>query len=163
PPSQKVQVDVRLDEIVLRALEKEPALRYQQVSEVKTQVETIATSRGQGAGAAVQASRRAINWKRTWIWVGISNVLLVVEIFLWFLMGLRLFAPSGLLFQHGGVLGVRSFFFTALAMFFFACFLFFQTQGRPQGAVKSGPPAVEPLSSTEADSSDELRRILTDF
>jgi len=41
PPSTKVQIDVRLDEIVLRALEKNPALRYQQVSEVKTGVETI--------------------------------------------------------------------------------------------------------------------------
>ena len=40
-PSKKVQIDVRLDEIVLRALEKAPALRYQQVSEVKTLVETI--------------------------------------------------------------------------------------------------------------------------
>ena len=44
PPSQKVQIDVRLDEVVLRALEKEPELRYQQASEVKTQVETIATT-----------------------------------------------------------------------------------------------------------------------
>ena len=41
-PSQKVQIDVRLDEVVLRALEKEPGLRYQHVSEIKTQVETIA-------------------------------------------------------------------------------------------------------------------------
>ncbi len=40
-PSQKVQVDVRLDEIVLRALEKEPNRRYQHASEVKTDVETI--------------------------------------------------------------------------------------------------------------------------
>ena len=41
PPSKKVQIDVRLDEVVLRALEKRPELRYQQVSEVKTCVETI--------------------------------------------------------------------------------------------------------------------------
>jgi len=40
-PSKKVQLDVRLDEIVLRALEKTPELRYQQVGEVKTCVETI--------------------------------------------------------------------------------------------------------------------------
>jgi len=44
PPSRKVQVDVRLDEVVLHALEKEPELRYQQASEVKTAVETIAKS-----------------------------------------------------------------------------------------------------------------------
>ena len=41
PPSQKVQVDVRLDEVVLRALAKEPQRRYQQASEVKTAVEAI--------------------------------------------------------------------------------------------------------------------------
>jgi len=41
PPSAKVQIDVRLDEVVLRALEQKPELRFQQVSEVKTMVETI--------------------------------------------------------------------------------------------------------------------------
>ena len=41
PPSKKVQIDVRLDEVVLRALEKKPELRYQHVSDVKTMVETI--------------------------------------------------------------------------------------------------------------------------
>jgi capsular polysaccharide biosynthesis protein len=44
PPSRKVQVDVRLDEIVLHALEKEPDRRYQHASEVKTDVETIAST-----------------------------------------------------------------------------------------------------------------------
>ena len=46
PPSRKVQVDVRLDEVVLHALEKEPERRYQQASEVKSDVETIATTSG---------------------------------------------------------------------------------------------------------------------
>jgi tRNA A-37 threonylcarbamoyl transferase component Bud32 len=41
PPSKKVHVDVKLDEVVLRTLEKEPERRYQQASEVKTDVETI--------------------------------------------------------------------------------------------------------------------------
>jgi hypothetical protein len=41
PPSKKVLIDVRLDEVVLRALEKEPELRYQQASEIKTAVEGI--------------------------------------------------------------------------------------------------------------------------
>jgi hypothetical protein len=45
-PSRKVQIDVRLDEIVLRALEKNPELRYQQASILKTQVETIAGDPG---------------------------------------------------------------------------------------------------------------------
>ena len=43
-PSKKVQIDVRLDEVVLRALEKEPEQRYQQASEIKTRVETIVTT-----------------------------------------------------------------------------------------------------------------------
>ena len=43
PPSQKVQVDVRLDKVVLRTLEKEPERRYQHASEVKTDVEVISS------------------------------------------------------------------------------------------------------------------------
>ena len=45
PPSSRmggIQIDVRLDEVVLRALERKPELRYQQASVLKTQVETIA-------------------------------------------------------------------------------------------------------------------------
>jgi len=41
PPSQKVDVDVRLDEVVLRALEREPERRYQNASDVKTDVDAI--------------------------------------------------------------------------------------------------------------------------
>ncbi len=41
PPSTKVQIDVRLDEIVLRALERNPSQRYAAVSEMKTEVEML--------------------------------------------------------------------------------------------------------------------------
>ena len=41
PPSQKVQVDVRLDQVVLHSLEKEPERRYQHASEVKSDIEII--------------------------------------------------------------------------------------------------------------------------
>jgi len=58
PPSRKVQIDVRLDEVVLHALEKEPARRYQHVSQVKTDVETIA------AGAAASEGRPAGSERR---------------------------------------------------------------------------------------------------
>jgi predicted Ser/Thr protein kinase len=54
PPSSVVQVDVRLDEVVMQALEKEPRLRYQQASQVKTAVEIIsgAPSSQSGGSAA---------------------------------------------------------------------------------------------------------------
>ena len=41
PPSHVAQVDVRLDEVVVRALQKEPARRYQHVSDLRTDVENI--------------------------------------------------------------------------------------------------------------------------
>ena len=44
PSTRKVEVDVRLDNVVLRALEKDPELRYQNASQVKTAVDTIAGS-----------------------------------------------------------------------------------------------------------------------
>jgi serine/threonine protein kinase len=45
-PSTRVQVDIRIDEIVLRALEKEPERRYQTAGEFRTVVETIAAKSG---------------------------------------------------------------------------------------------------------------------
>ena len=42
-PSKRVQVDVRIDEVVLRALEKEPALRFASATEMRTQVEAAAS------------------------------------------------------------------------------------------------------------------------
>ncbi len=44
PPSKKVQLDVRLDEVVLRSLESEPTKRYQHAGDVKTDVEAISSS-----------------------------------------------------------------------------------------------------------------------
>jgi serine/threonine protein kinase len=44
PPSTRVQLDVRLDEIVLRALEKDPARRYAAASDFKTQIETVTST-----------------------------------------------------------------------------------------------------------------------
>lgn len=45
-PSQKAAVDARFDNVVLRALEKEPERRYQQADEVKTDVRNIAAEPG---------------------------------------------------------------------------------------------------------------------
>jgi hypothetical protein len=77
PPSRKVHVDVRLDEVVLKTLEKEPERRYQQASQVKTDVETISSSPGPADG--VEAIRH-----RVWIpaagllIAGIINCLAIV-------------------------------------------------------------------------------------
>jgi serine/threonine protein kinase len=54
-PSQKVQVDVRIDDVVLRTLEKEPDRRYQHASDVKTDVERI------GSGPAQVASSTSLS------------------------------------------------------------------------------------------------------
>ncbi|MFM9960865.1 MAG: serine/threonine-protein kinase [Planctomycetaceae bacterium] len=56
PPSKKVQIDVRLDEIVLRALEHEPELRFQTAAEFRRQVTTVA--RGEPASERKQPAIR---------------------------------------------------------------------------------------------------------
>ncbi len=55
PPSRKVQVDVRLDEIVLRALEEKPELRFATATQFRTQVEAVVAN-GRGARAAPVAA-----------------------------------------------------------------------------------------------------------
>ena len=64
PPSQKVQIDVRLDEVVLRALEKEPNRRYQQASTFKTQVETIAGGLSPSSTPSTQPSPTPEEWAK---------------------------------------------------------------------------------------------------
>jgi hypothetical protein len=41
PPSHKVQMDIRLDEVVLKALEREPQRRYQHASDIKSDMEAL--------------------------------------------------------------------------------------------------------------------------
>jgi len=77
PPSKKVQLDVRLDEVVLRALEKEPEQRYQHVSEVKTEVEAIRSTALRPAAPRVEVRpsprslrRRVGLLARVVLWIG---------------------------------------------------------------------------------------------
>jgi len=44
PASQKLQIDVRVDEVVLKALAREPEQRYQHASEVKSDVESLGSA-----------------------------------------------------------------------------------------------------------------------
>ena len=79
PPSRKVDIDVRLDEVVLRTLAKEPENRYQRVSDIRSRVDTIVGDGAStpawrfGAGSAgLQAcseiAKRATNWVANLPW-----------------------------------------------------------------------------------------------
>ena len=71
PPSRKVEVDVRLDQVILRTLEKERERRYQHASEVKSDVERISVT------APPQRSM-SVRSRFPWLWVGIPLVLLLL-------------------------------------------------------------------------------------
>lgn len=65
-PSKRVQVDVRLDEVVLRTLEKQPELRYQQANDLRTDVDGIRT------GTYAHGRRRAdYEYRSAWAMFGI--------------------------------------------------------------------------------------------
>ena len=77
PPSKKVQVDVRLDEVVLHALEREPARRYQHASEVRTDVHNVASAPNL-AGAVAQPASLHPQTGRPWsAWVWWTLLILV--------------------------------------------------------------------------------------
>ncbi|GAA5129040.1 protein kinase [Luteolibacter yonseiensis] len=56
PPSSRTVIDVRLDEVVIRALQQNPSLRFQQAGDLKTRVEEIAGSPGKSPPAARKPS-----------------------------------------------------------------------------------------------------------
>jgi tRNA A-37 threonylcarbamoyl transferase component Bud32 len=88
PPSRKVQMDVRLDEVVLRALEKTPELRWQTATDLRTQVETIA----QATKSEIQNQRSDItpSFSHTAI-VGAAWTLLLILCFILANVGIRTF------------------------------------------------------------------------
>ena len=79
PPSRMVQVDVRLDEVVMHALEKEPERRYQHASQIKSDVETITAHPGQAgppvmpaATATTVAAEERIQKQVKWPAIGLA-------------------------------------------------------------------------------------------
>jgi len=103
PPSHKVQVDVRIDEIVLRALEKKPELRYQQVSEVKTLLETLATSSSAGTPAAARpGAGESTVAGRFGALFALALLAGLLALLFW-----RSFVPRYVLFSNDGPLGIR--------------------------------------------------------
>ena len=63
PPSSKVAIDIRLDAVVLRALEKEPALRWQQAGDIRQQVDGIIASPGQHTQPIQGECCTQANWR----------------------------------------------------------------------------------------------------
>ena len=89
PPSRKVQIDVRLDEVVLRALERKPERRYQQASEVKSAVETIASlpSAGEGSPCApplmMASEERRRRRRRRMVLITAAALIFLVGLGIW--------------------------------------------------------------------------------
>jgi tetratricopeptide (TPR) repeat protein/predicted Ser/Thr protein kinase len=78
PPSKRVQVDIRIDEIVLKALEKTPEMRFATAAEFRTQVEAVS----QGSGERTQLASCTVfswpSWLRSPGWVrAVSCVVLL--------------------------------------------------------------------------------------
>ena len=77
PPSHKVRVDVRLDEVVLRTLERDPVRRYQHVSDFKTAIQSL--QRVAEAPVALPRREETPIWPHQVLWLaGIALILTVV-------------------------------------------------------------------------------------
>lgn len=125
PPSRRVQVDVRIDEIVLRALEVKPERRYQTAAELRTQVVTVARGTGDfprepsAAAASARFPRTAI--------VGACLVVMgVLSLFLSFFvdqMATRPTTPDGMRSLHTPATAAPAMIGAALIYAFFATLL----------------------------------------
>ena len=71
PPSHKVQIDVRMDEVVLRSLERKPEQRFQHASEIKSEMESIARAPAQSQTPMTASSA----WQKTARVLGGLNLL----------------------------------------------------------------------------------------
>jgi serine/threonine protein kinase len=100
PPSRKVHIDVRLDEVVLRALERKPELRYQQVSEIKTRVETIASTTGGAPESATPPSSEPADVRRRSVLLALALLSGMLAVFFW-----RSFVPGYVLSANDYPLG----------------------------------------------------------
>jgi tRNA A-37 threonylcarbamoyl transferase component Bud32 len=68
PPSEKAAIDTRLDDVVHKTLENEPNRRYQQASEVRTDVDRITNESPQPATRATNTTLLQVfrDWWRDW-------------------------------------------------------------------------------------------------
>jgi serine/threonine protein kinase len=90
PPSQRVAVDVRLDEVVLRALARQPELRFQSVNEFTKTLAQITTDTESSDDPGATPSRR-----RPWITAGAAVLLAIQVLAFRGLMGILVMALVG--------------------------------------------------------------------
>ncbi|WP_010586516.1 serine/threonine protein kinase [Schlesneria paludicola] len=77
PPSQKYQLDVRLDDVVLRSLEKEPDRRYQKASEVRHDIDSIRTQQPVSFVPPVRSRSLMQGWQSWQVRTALLGLLLV--------------------------------------------------------------------------------------
>ncbi len=97
PPSRKVQIDVRLDEIVLRALETKPELRWQTAADFQTGVETM-IARPQTHAEAPQRLYHLMGYHTPWGQRLLKLSLIGLLGFLGFVPGLEFMAVCSVFF-----------------------------------------------------------------
>ena len=108
-------MDVRLDEVVLRALQKEPELRYQRAGDVKTDLEGITSVTGTGGATSTHPSPQisggvqptATTLKRAWEewWAERDKALTkIIKVFLLavFVLGMGGFFGGGMSWSEDG-------------------------------------------------------------
>lgn len=88
-PSKRIQVDVKLDEIVLRALELRPEMRYQTAGEMRTQLAEVRLASDATASPSTPVSSRNASQRKVFLW-GIGAAALIILL----LAGRKLLLPS---------------------------------------------------------------------
>ncbi len=156
PPSRKVEVDVRFDEVVLRALENDPARRYQQASEVKSKIATIGEKPATASLPASQAPQvQFVRWagfplvkvsheQRTVNWLQALFAFVVLFGALTVAFGVVTLASGRSLMGWLGVIGLAS----VLARLLLAAA--FVGWGIRRALLSPKPPATPPSGPTEA-------------
>ena len=106
PPSSKVELDVRLDQVVLRALAKEPTRRYQRAREVTDDLEQIDTLEASPPPPTSRPGMRTVTITRPAIvsWIAAYSFLMAAllpalagAVSLFIMLGVGGFGPSRLL------------------------------------------------------------------
>jgi serine/threonine protein kinase len=83
PPSEKSSVDPRIDDVVLRTLEKEREKRYRSAGEVKTKVEAITEKSLVSQEPTAMRRQASMAWGNLAMVIALSLFLMVVAFLVW--------------------------------------------------------------------------------